>query len=860
MFLTDWVVRWRGRGGQWGHDGVGDIRYAIRQLKRSPGFATAAILSLALGIGATTAIASVANAILLQPLPFPDSDRLVRIVEQVPPRSSGFPIRQRGIPYQDFLDWKAHARTLSDAFAVEGMAQRLVRTSGGTVGLWGATMTPNAFDVLGVRSMLGRTLNANDSQQDVVVLAFDTWRRHFDANPAVVGTTVELRAGALQGPAPRRLLTVVGVLPEAFELPTGSADFYTPLQPDPSAPSPRITMIGRLDPRVSLEAALDELNTMGAAARPPWPSSAPALTGPRFAVQRVKDLATSGLESAFRVFLAAVVLVLVIVCANVANLLLARGASRQQEMVVRFAVGASRGRVVRQVMTECLVLSVAGGALGALLGAAGVTIVKQLATVDAPGIFGLMFGSTILPRSQEVGIDATVFAIAFGVATVTGVLVGLLPALHLSRAGQSAVLGARGGGARAGSPQLGAALVVGQLALATVLLTGAGLLIHSFWRITGASKGYDPSRVVALQLLLPDQYSTPRKAETIDTMLARLRQLSGVSAVGFARHGVLLGEELTIGTFVPLGKRVEEMRTRPARPRVRSVSDGFLTAMGVPVLDGRDFRSDDASTGQPAVVLNRSAARDLFGTARAVGQPLDWYVGDTPVQVIVTGVVEDVRQESLIQDTFPEIYVHYRQFLSLMERWPDLTRRQNEWAIGFTSFAIRTESAPASVVPAIHRLVETVDPQVGIDALVPMTQLVAGSVARQRFSAVVLGSFAAVASALAALGVYGVLAYLVAQRTSEIGIRMALGARSGQVLMSVLRNGLLLATAGISLGIVAATAFTSVLEGMLFGVTALDGRTFAAVALLFGFVTILASYIPARRAARVNPMIALRNE
>ena len=664
----------------------------------------------------------------------------------------------------------------------------------------------------------------------------------------------------MQGPAPPRLLTVVGVLPEAFELPTGSADFYTPIQPAPSAPSPRITMIGRLGPHASIEAALDELNAMGAAARPPWPSSAPTLTGPRFEVQRVKDLATNGLESSFRVFLAAVVLVLVIVCANVASLLLARGAARQHEMAVRFAVGASRGRVVRQVMTECLVLSVAGGALGALLGAAGVTIVKRLATIDAPGIFGLMFGSTILPRSQEVGIDATVFAIAFGVSTLTGVLVGVLPALHLSRAGQSAVLGSRGGAARAGSPRLRAALVVGQLALATVLLTGAGLLIHSFWRITGASKGYDPSRVVALQLLLPDQYSTPRRAETIDTMLARLRQLPGISAVGFARHGVLIGEELTIGTFVPRGRSVEEMRALPARPRVRSVSDGFLTAMGVAALDGRDFMSDGASGAQPAIVINRSAARDLFGTARAVGQPVDWYLGDTPVQVIVTGVVDDIRQESLIQETFPEIYVHYRQFLSLMERWPELARRQNEWAIGFASFAIRTELPPASVVPAIHRLVETVDPNVGIDALVPMTLLVASSVARQRFSAVVLGSFAAVASALAALGVYGVLAYLVAQRTSEIGIRMALGARRGQVLVSVLRNGLLLTTAGIGLGIVGAAAFTSVLEGMLFGVTALDGRTFAAVALLFGLVTTLASYIPARRAARVDPLVALRNE
>jgi putative ABC transport system permease protein len=495
-----------------------------------------------------------------------------------------------------------------------------------------------------------------------------------------------------------------------------------------------------------------------------------------------------------------------------------------------------------------------------MLGVAGVTMVKGLATVDAPGIFGLMFGSTILPRSHEVSIDATVFTIAFGVATVTALFVGLLPALYLSRVGQSAVLGSRGGTTGAGSPRLRAALVVGQLALATVLLTGAGLLIHSFWRITGAGKGYDPSQVVALQLLLPAQYSTPRKTELIDTMLARLRQLPGISAVGFARHGVLIGEELTIGTFVPLGRTVEEMRALPERPRVRSVSDGFLTAMGVAVLDGRDFSPEDVNGARPAIIINRSAAKELFGSGRAVGQPVNWHVGAAPVQVIVAGVVEDIRQESLTQETFPEVYVHYRQFLSLMERWPEFTRRQNEWAIGFTSFAIRTDSPPASVVPAIHRLVETVDSNVGIDALVPMARLVASSVARQRFSAVVLGTFAAVASALAVLGVYGVLAYLVAQRTSEIGIRMALGARSGQVLVSVLRNGLLLTAAGVGLGMAGATVFTRALEGMLFGVTALDGRTFAAVALLFGLVTTLAAYIPAQRAARVDPMVALRNE
>jgi putative ABC transport system permease protein len=302
------------------------------------------------------------------------------------------------------------------------------------------------------------------------------------------------------------------------------------------------------------------------------------------------------------------------------------------------------------------------------------------------------------------------------------------------------------------------------------------------------------------------------------------------------------------------------MRAATPKPRVRSISDGFLSAMGVPLLDGREFLPDDVATAPPVIVINRSAARELFGSARAVGQPVAWYVGREPVQITVAGVVEDVRQESLKQTTFPEVYVDYRQFLALTERWPEHRARQNEWAIGFLSFAIRTSQPPESVVPAIRRLVETADPDAGIDALVPMSQLVAGSLARERFSAVVLGGFAGVAAALAAIGIYGVLAYLVVQRTSEIGIRMALGARRGQVLALVLRKGLALTAVGVTLGLMSAAGATRLLQGMLFGITPLDPQTFVAVALVFGVVTTCASYVPARRATKVDPMIALRTE
>lgn len=846
----------------WLHDFRQDVRYTLRTLIKNPVFTIVVVLTLSLGIGATTTIYSVVDQVLFQPLPFPDSDRLVRVVEHVPPGAPGRPVMEQGIPYQDFVDWSERAKTLSDAIAVGGMGQRLVRTSHGAAGLWGATTSVNAFRVLGSVAVLGRTLDDSDAASpDVAVLTFNTWQRHFNADVNVVGTTLELRAGALQGAIPPRLLTVVGVLPSDFEFPTGPSDFYTPLRPsNRSGPSPRVTMIGRLAPGVSLRAAADELNAMAAASRPAWPADAPALTGPRFEIQPLKDLAIHDLKPALGIFLAAVAVVLLIVCANVANLLLARGAARRHEIAVRMAIGASRGRIVRQIMTECLVLATAGGALGAGVGAVGVAMVKRLATVDAPGIFGLMFGSTILPRAHEVRVDVTVLVLALGIAAFTSVMFGLLPALHLSR---TPGIRATGPGARGLGPSTSktrAVLVVGQLAMATVLLVGAGLLIHSFVKLSGNNKGYDASNVVSLQLLLPDQYSTARKSETVDTVLTQLRQVPSVQAAGFARHGVLIGEELTIGTFVPQERSLDEMRSFPARPRVRSISDGFLTAMGIPLLDGREFVPGDVANAPPVIVINRSAARALFGSARSVGQSVNWYVGDEPVQVTVVGVVEDVRQKSLTQETFPEIYVHYRQFLSLLERWPQYTRRQNEWAIGFLSFAIRTGEAPESVVPAIRRLVETVDPSVGIDALVPMTRLVASSVARERFSVVMLSAFAAVAAVLAAVGIYGVLAYLVVQRTSEIGIRIALGAQRRQVLALVLRKGLLLTIVGITLGLVGAAAVTRILQGMLFGITPLDPQTFLVVAVAFGLVTTIASYVPAWRATRVDPLVALRTE
>ena len=422
-------------------------------------------------------------------------------------------------------------------------------------------------------------------------------------------------------------------------------------------------------------------------------------------------------------------------------------------------------------------------------------------------------------------------------------------------------MGSRGTNSGRREPRIRAALTVGQLAMATVLLVSAGLLINSFVKLSAVERGYDPENVLAFQLVLPPQYSIARKTETIEEILARLRATPDVESAGFTRAGILIGEAITLGTFVPPGRTVNEMGAGPLRPLIRAVSAGYLTAVRARLLDGRDFESADAAGSTPVIVISRTVARQYFGAASPIGQFVDWHVASgPPVQMRVVGVVDDVRNTLPDREGNPEIFVEYRHLLALQQRWGESTQRQEQLAIGFLSFAIRTRGNPAAAAPIVSRIVRAVDSNVGIDAMIPMERLVASSVARPRFYAVLLGVFAGVAGLLAAIGIYGVLAYAVVQRTREIGIRMALGAPRGKVLLLVLRSGVLLATLGIALGLAGAAATTRWLQSLLFGVAPLDLTTFAAVSLAFGAVAALASYVPARRATKVDPMVALRSE
>lgn len=849
------------RSFRWIDDTRRDTGYALRSLRRSPSFTVAAVATLAVGIGATTAIYSVVNTVLLQPLPFPGSDRLVTILEPELPRGMG------ALNYQEFLTWRDRTTTLSAVAAQASNPQIIMPTPEGTARLTACLISTNYFDVQAVQPALGRVIHpSDDANPDVVVLSHRMWQTYFRSSPAAVGSAIELRGSLTSGPSnlgaqpgtASRLLTIVGVLSEEFDTLGRPFDFYTPMVLAAGGRPPGVNIIGRLRDGVFLGAAAEEANIIGAAVRPARPDSAAPLSQPRFAVAGVKDRIVEPMRPALRVFLVAVGVVLLIVCANIANLLLARGTARTREIAVRLALGASRPRIVRQLLTECLVLALIGGSIGALLGAAGVALVKQLATIDAQGIFRLSFGGHLLPRLQEVGVDGRILIVAIGLSAMASVIFGLFPALQLSKVSHLQAMGSKGAHVSRRESAARTGLVISQLVLATMLLVGAGLLVNSFLNLSRVEKGYDPENALAFQLVLPAEYSSEYKAATVESLLAALRDLPGIEHAGFAYAGILLGIQDTVGTFVPPGRSLEEMQLEPAPPRLKSLSHGYLRAMGVPLLSGRHLDQRDDAAAPLAVVVNRTLARQYFGDANPVGVTMNWRPGPMDFTVQIVGVVEDVRQYRVSSPAYAEIFMDYRQVLLVQQRLGVPKQRREQIAFGFLSFGVRTRDDPAAAIPNIRKAVRRVDPNAGVDAIHTMDSMVGYSMARQKFYAVLLGIFATVAAVLAAIGIYGVLAYAVVQRTREIGVRMALGAERRQVIALILRRGLVLAAIGIGVGLVGAIAGAQYLQSMLFGIEPTDVTTFFAVGGAFALVAALASYLPARHATQVDPMVALR--
>jgi len=853
-----WEATWR------------DARYGVRSLARNGSFTLAAATTLALGIGITTAVFSVVNTVLLRPLPYRDSDRLVRIVERAAPRTAGGPLlRRTSMRWPEMTEWRARTTTLSELAYTLTPPITLMTTPEGSARLSGALVSSNLFSILGAQPLLGRTLDARDEAtgSNSVVISAGAWQRFFHGDPGVVGRTIALK---VQGPEAGLLdgtpLTIVGVMPRAFDFPVAYCDYWaaisaaSPAQSWPGSGS----VIARLRDGVSAAAATDEANVIGDALRPKptsGPLSLPLPEGTRrFDVEPIKEQAIAASRPALRVLALAVGVVLLIACANVATLLLARATAHGREIAVRLALGASRSRIARQLLMESVALTAMGGLAGVLLAIGGVQVLRTLASPNAQGPFLISFGGAMLPRLHEVAVDRRMLVIAIGLSAFTALVISILPVLRLSRTDHLQAMGARGASSARSDTRVRSLLVAGQVATATLLLVGAGLLINSFSRLARVDPGWNASGLLTFYLVAPQEYPTQRKAMVVDALLAELRRTPEVEGAGFTYAGPLLGLIDHFGVFVPPGKTPEEMRGIPDAPQIRSVSHDFLQTMGVRLVAGRWLESRDDASAPPVIVVNRSLARRFFENGDAVGQVvhLDGRM-DLPPQQIV-GVVDDMRQGRLDQEPAPQFFVDYRQVLALTRARQMPAAGQERLALGFMSFVVRANGDPARLMTTMRSLIGRVDSNVGIDAMLPMEQLVTSSLTPQRFYAAIMGVFAAIAVLLSAIGIYGVLAYAVGRRTREFGVRTALGATRRDVLALVFRQGLWLTSIGIVIGLAGAIALTRYIQGMLYGVTPLDPLTYVAVVALFVAVTSLASYLPARRATRIDPMTALRYE
>ena len=798
-----------------------DVRFGARVLWKRPGFTLVALAVLALGIGANTAIFSVVNAVLLRPLPYPGAERVVAFDAVNPPKG----ITDSSISAPDFADLKAQTRSF-EALAIYAAGN--ANLTGGdepervAVGYADADF----FRVLGVGAARGRVLLPEDDRAGaapVAVISHGLWVRRCGADPSAVGRRVELSA---------RSLEVVGVMPPGFDFPERT-EVWAPLQLDVSK-EPRdnraYSVVGRLAPGVTLEAARAEADTVSARLAQAYP-----VTNAGWGVQleTLKDELVGRLKTTLFLLLAGVGLVLLIACANVANLLLARAAGRRREVALRLALGASRWRIARQMLTESVLLALAGGALGAGLSVWLTDLLVALAPADTP-------------RLAEASADVRVLLFAAGASLLTGVVFGLAPALQASRAdlGDALKEGSRGGGG--GRGRVRSALVVAEVALSLLLLAGAGLLVKSFARLQSVDPGFDPSGVLTMRVSLPSaRYKEPaRKAEFYAALTERLKSLPGVEAAGATLSLPLGGSNLSVWRgFVREG--------RPATPETAEnasfsvVTPDYFRAMRIPVRAGRGFTERDDASATKVVVVNETLARKVFPGEDPLGKHITiWRDEKFPREIV--GVVGEAKPQGLDADPAFQMYVPHAQ---------DAT-----W--GGLSLAVRARGGtdPAALAQAVRSEVRALDRQLPPYDVKTMEQVVAGSTAYRRVTAFLMAGFAAAALLLAGVGLYGVVSYAVTERTREIGLRMALGAQRGHVVRLVVRRGMLLTLAGLCAGLVAAAALTRLMAGLLYGVSATDPAVYAVVSLLLAAVALVACLVPARRATKVDPMVALRYE
>jgi predicted permease len=813
-----------------------DVRYGLRMLRKNPGFSAVAVLTLALGIGASTAVFSVVNAILLKPLPYTNSDRIVMPELVSPPGvnlgSEYFPwgqIQFRMLT-RDAHPFQAVGAFQSDSFNLTG--------SGDPSFLDGFRASAEFFPALGISPALGRTFTAEEDQpghEYEVILSDRLWRERFGADRDILGRSVRLNGYTY---------TVVGVMPAGFVFPRAEempssfnfpreAQLWVPLA-IPEAPKggpSELAVIGRLKPGITIaqaQAAMDLVTKHAETQNPLWKGWFTARVIP-LARQVVGDT-----RLPLQLMLGAVGIVLLIACSNVANLLLARSLARKKEFTLRAALGAGHGRLIRQLLTESLLLAVTGGIVGLLFAKTGIYFVKLL-------------GPTSIPRLGEVTLDVPVFAFALAVSLLAGILFGLAPAMGAARENlvDSLKEGSQRSGVNPASSRLRNALLVSQVALALVLVISAGLLTRTFFRMLGTDGGFRGERVLTFQLSLPPlNYADEHHIVALyRNALERLRTIPGVQSAG-------------IGETVPMGGEGESTVIRmPDHPAISGketpfanftiISPGYFSSVGTPLLRGRDFLETDTADSMPVTIVNAAMEKKYWPGESALGKQVGPGSKRYPLLTIV-GVVPDVKHISLREETTPEMYVVYTQ-----KPWPSMRNMR---------VALSTKVDPASMTGSVREAVHSLDPDLPLAKVTTLTTLVDDSMSQPRFSMLLLATFAALALVLASIGMYGVISYSVGQRTREIGIRMALGAERSKVFGMILGQGARLAGLGIVIGLVGAVGVTHLMASFLFGVRPTDPLTFGGVVLLLLGVALLASYIPARRATRVDPMIALRHE